>query len=78
MIASTEKFVMDCGFLQLLKLYFEPCIRIAGQDKFALGAMREGGRSVPLFESRMIGSDMRPLSINHLPQTGKLRGMVSS
>ncbi|WP_163849378.1 trimethylamine methyltransferase family protein [Pseudooceanicola aestuarii] len=41
LIASPEKFVMDCEVLQMIQRYFEPEICATGHDELALAAMRE-------------------------------------
>jgi len=49
LIASPEKFVMDCELLQMIQRYFEPCIWAVGQDELALEAIREVGGSGHFF-----------------------------
>jgi trimethylamine---corrinoid protein Co-methyltransferase len=43
LIASPEKFVMDCEVLQMIERYMEPKVWDAGPDEIALDAIREVG-----------------------------------
>ena len=43
LIASPEKFVMDCEVLQMIQRYFEPAITATTPDDIALDAIREVG-----------------------------------
>lgn len=43
LIASPEKFVMDCEVLQMIQRYMEPEIWATGPDEIALDAIREVG-----------------------------------
>jgi trimethylamine--corrinoid protein Co-methyltransferase len=43
LIASPEKFVMDCEVLQMIQRYFEPSICETGPDEIAIEAIREVG-----------------------------------
>lgn len=43
LIASPEKFVMDCEILQQIQRYFEPALVAAAPDDIALDAIREVG-----------------------------------
>ncbi len=43
LIASPEKFVMDCEVLQMIQRYLEPAILATGPDDIALDAIREVG-----------------------------------
>ncbi|GHE04341.1 methyltransferase [Defluviimonas sp. 20V17] len=43
LIASPEKFVMDCELLQMIQRYFEPAITDTSDDAIALDAIREVG-----------------------------------
>jgi trimethylamine--corrinoid protein Co-methyltransferase len=45
LIASPEKFVMDCEVLQMIQRYMEPEIWATGPDEIALDAIREVGAS---------------------------------
>ena len=45
LIASPEKFVMDCEVLQMIQRYMEPEITATGPDDIALDAIREVGSS---------------------------------
>jgi trimethylamine--corrinoid protein Co-methyltransferase len=45
LIASPEKFVMDCEMLQMIQRYMEPEIWATGPDEIALDAIREVGAS---------------------------------
>jgi len=45
LIASPEKFVMDCEVIQMILRYFEPEITATGPDEIALDAIREVGSS---------------------------------
>ncbi len=49
LIASPEKFVMDCELLQMIQRYFEPEIWNTGRDNLALEAIREVGSSGHFF-----------------------------
>ncbi len=49
LIASPEKFVMDCEVLQMIQRYFEPEICATGPDDIALGAIREVGSTGHFF-----------------------------
>ncbi|MDF0602739.1 trimethylamine methyltransferase family protein [Psychromarinibacter sp. C21-152] len=43
LIASPEKFVMDCEVIQMIQRYFEPDLVATGPDEIALEAIREVG-----------------------------------
>ena len=43
LIASPEKFIMDCEVLQMIQRYMEPIITEAGPDEIALGTIAEVG-----------------------------------
>ena len=43
LIASPEKFVMDCEILQQIQRYFEPALWATGDDEIGLEAIREVG-----------------------------------
>ena len=43
LIASPEKFVMDCEVLQMIQRYFEPAITATTEDDIAVDAIREVG-----------------------------------
>ncbi|MCG6903704.1 MAG: trimethylamine methyltransferase family protein [Rhodobacter sp.] len=49
LIASPEKFIMDCEVLQMIQRYFEPEICATGQDDIALDAIRDVGCSGHFF-----------------------------
>ncbi len=49
LIASPEKFVMDCEVLQQIQRYMEPQITATGPDDIALEAIREVGSSDHFF-----------------------------
>ena len=49
LIASPEKFVMDCELLQIVQRYFEPEIWSADTDDLALEAIREVGSAGHFF-----------------------------
>ncbi len=49
LIASPEKFVMDCEVLQMIQRYFEPAIWATGPEDIALEAIREVGSSGHFF-----------------------------
>ena len=49
LIASPEKFVMDCEVLQMIQRYFEPQVWATGPDDIALDAIREVGSSGHFF-----------------------------
>ncbi|WP_424965057.1 trimethylamine methyltransferase family protein [Dinoroseobacter sp. S375] len=43
LIASPEKFIMDCELLQQIQRYFEPALTATGSEDLALDAVREVG-----------------------------------
>ncbi|WP_071673590.1 trimethylamine methyltransferase family protein [Nioella nitratireducens] len=43
LIASPEKFVMDCEVLQMIQRYFEPALWSTGDEDIAIDAIREVG-----------------------------------
>ena len=43
LIASPEKFIMDCEVLQMIQRYMDPAINATGSDEIALDAIREVG-----------------------------------
>ncbi|GGL60444.1 methyltransferase [Wenxinia marina] len=45
LIASPEKFVMDCEVLQMIQRYFDPALTATGPGDIALDAIREVGSS---------------------------------
>jgi trimethylamine---corrinoid protein Co-methyltransferase len=45
LIASPEKFIMDCEMIQMIQRYMEPSICATGPDDIALDAIREVGAS---------------------------------
>ena len=45
LIASPEKFIMDCEVIQMIQRYMEPSITATGIDDIALDAIREVGPS---------------------------------
>jgi trimethylamine--corrinoid protein Co-methyltransferase len=45
LIASPEKFIMDCEMLQMIQRYMEPEVWATGPDEIALDAIREVGAS---------------------------------
>ena len=49
LIASPEKFVMDCEVLQMIQRYMEPVITQTGPDDIALDAIRDVGSSGHFF-----------------------------
>ncbi len=49
LIASPEKFVMDCEILQQIERYFEPATYATGPDDIALDAIREVGHDGHFF-----------------------------
>ena len=49
LIASPEKFIMDCEVLQLIQRYFEPIITQTGVDDIGVYAIREVGSSGHFF-----------------------------
>jgi trimethylamine--corrinoid protein Co-methyltransferase len=49
LIASPEKFIMDCEILQMIQRYFEPVITQTGVDDIAINAIREVGSSGHFF-----------------------------
>jgi trimethylamine--corrinoid protein Co-methyltransferase len=49
LIASPEKFIMDCEVLQMIQRYFEPAITATGPDDIALDAIRDVGNAGHFF-----------------------------
>jgi trimethylamine--corrinoid protein Co-methyltransferase len=49
LIASPEKFIMDCEVLQMIQRYFDPALVATGPDDIALDAIREVGSSGHFF-----------------------------
>ncbi len=49
LIASPEKFIMDCEVLQMIQRYFEPAVTATTPDDIALDAIREVGSSGHFF-----------------------------
>ncbi|WP_417817621.1 trimethylamine methyltransferase family protein [Tritonibacter scottomollicae] len=49
LIASPEKFIMDCEVLQMIQRYMDPAINATGPDEIALEAIREVGNSGHFF-----------------------------
>ena len=49
LIASPEKFIMDCEMLQQIERYFEPATYATGPDDIALDAIREVGHDGHFF-----------------------------
>ncbi len=49
LIASPEKFIMDCEILQQIQRYFEPSTYATGPDDIALDAIREVGHDGHFF-----------------------------
>ncbi len=49
LIASPEKFIMDCEILQQIQRYMEPAIVATGPDEIALDAIREVGNQGHFF-----------------------------
>jgi len=49
LIASPEKFVMDCEILQQIQRYFEPEVIATGPDEIALDAIRDVGNDGHFF-----------------------------
>ncbi len=49
LIASPEKFIMDCEILQQIQRYFEPATYATGPDDIALDAIREVGHDGHFF-----------------------------
>ncbi|PJE35496.1 methyltransferase [Pseudooceanicola lipolyticus] len=49
LIASPEKFIMDCELLQQIQRYLEPATFATGPDEIALEAIREVGQSGHFF-----------------------------
>ncbi len=45
LIASPEKFIMDCEMLQMIQRYMEPQVWATGPDEIALAAIKEVGPS---------------------------------
>jgi trimethylamine--corrinoid protein Co-methyltransferase len=43
LIASPEKFVMDCEVIQMIQRYFEPALTATGADEIAVEAVRSVG-----------------------------------
>ena len=49
LIASPEKFIMDCEVLQMIQRYFEPALWATGPEEIALDAIREVGSTGHFF-----------------------------
>ncbi len=49
LIASPEKFIMDCEILQMIQRYFEPAVTATTPDDIAFDAIREVGSSGHFF-----------------------------
>jgi len=49
LIASPEKFIMDCEILQHIQRYMDPSISATGPDDIALDAIREVGNAGHFF-----------------------------
>ena len=49
LIASPEKFIMDCEVIQMIQRYMEPAITDTGPDAIAIEAIREVGSSGHFF-----------------------------
>ncbi|MFD3189406.1 trimethylamine methyltransferase family protein [Sedimentitalea sp. HM32M-2] len=49
LIASPEKFIMDCEVLQQIQRYMDPALTATGPDEIALEAIREVGHSGHFF-----------------------------
>lgn len=49
LIASPEKFIMDCEILQQIQRYFEPSTYATGPDDIAIDAIKEVGQSGHFF-----------------------------
>lgn len=49
LIASPEKFIMDCELLQQIQRYMEPVITATGPDEIALDAIKEVGNQGHFF-----------------------------
>lgn len=49
LIASPEKFIMDCEVLQMIQRYMEPEVIATGEDEIAIDAIKEVGNSGHFF-----------------------------
>lgn len=49
LIASPEKFIMDCEVLQMIQRYMDPIVNETGPDEIALDAIREVGNDGHFF-----------------------------
>lgn len=49
LIASPEKFIMDCEVLQMISRYFEPATWATGEDDIALDAIKDVGSAGHFF-----------------------------
>ena len=49
LIASPEKFIMDCEMLQMIQRYMDPSVNATGPDEIALEAIREVGNDGHFF-----------------------------
>ncbi len=49
LIASPEKFIMDCEVLQMIQRYFDPALTATGPDDIALDAIRDVGNAGHFF-----------------------------
>ncbi len=76
LIASYEKFVLDCEALQQIQRYFEPVLTATDADALALEAIREVGSQGPFLRR---GAHPRPLRgrvLRPVPQRlAQLRGL---
>jgi trimethylamine--corrinoid protein Co-methyltransferase len=66
LIASPEKFVMDCEVLQMIQRYMEPAVWATTPDDIALDAVREVGASghyfgIPHTQERYEGAFYQPM-----------------
>ncbi len=49
LIASPEKFIMDCEVLQMIQRYMDPVVNATGPEEIALDAIREVGNDGHFF-----------------------------
>jgi trimethylamine--corrinoid protein Co-methyltransferase len=49
LVASPEKFIMDCEVIQMIQRYMEPATYATGPDEIALDAIKEVGPSGHFF-----------------------------
>ena len=77
LIASYEKFVMDCEVLQQFQRYFDPVISDVGQDSLAVNAIKEVGPNGHFLDVITHKSGILMLFILHFYQIGEIMRLGS-